>query len=29
MDIVISPEAVTLIERRGGKAAIDLIPPIG
>ena len=29
MNIVISPEAKMLIERRGGKAAIDLIPPLG
>jgi hypothetical protein len=29
MDILISPEAITLIKRRGGRAAIDLIPPLG
>ena len=29
MDIVISPDAITLIKRRGGKAAIDFIPPLG
>ncbi len=29
MDVVISPEAIELIKRRGGKAAIDLIPPLG
>ena len=29
MNIVISPEALALIERRGGKAAIDFIPPLG
>jgi hypothetical protein len=29
MNIVISPEALALIEARGGKAAIDFIPPIG
>ena len=29
MDIVIYPEAIMLIKRRGGKAAVDLIPPLG
>ena len=29
MRIGISTAAITLIERRGGKAAIDFIPPLG
>jgi hypothetical protein len=29
MNIMISPEALALIEERGGKAAIDFIPPLG
>lgn len=29
MNIGISPQALTLIKRRGGKAAIDFIPPLG
>ena len=29
MNIGISPEAISLIKRRGGEAAIDFIPPLG
>jgi hypothetical protein len=29
MNIMISPEATTLIARRGGKVAIDFVPPLG
>jgi hypothetical protein len=29
MNIMISPEAISLITRRGGKAAIDFVPPLG
>jgi hypothetical protein len=29
MNIVISPEALALIEERGGTAAIDFIPLLG
>jgi hypothetical protein len=29
MDILISEEALDLIRRRGGAAAVDFIPPIG
>ncbi len=29
MDLYVTPEAAALIEKRGGVAAIDFVPPIG
>lgn len=29
MELFVTPEAVELIKKRGGIAAIDFIPPIG
>lgn len=29
MDLYVTPEAAALIEKRGGIAAIDFVPPIG
>jgi hypothetical protein len=29
MELFLTPEAVALIEKRGGVAAIDFVPPIG
>lgn len=29
MDLFVTPDAVALIKKRGGVAAIDFVPPIG